>query len=724
MPKRPLCVAFLWHMHQPDYREAQTGAISLPWTRFHAVKDYYDMASHVAGAEAMHATLNIVPSLVDQLETYSSGNANEIQTSLTLRDAASLSQREKSFLLRTFFQLSIDHMLLPYARYRELYDRRGVADDNGEFSAGISMYTTQDYRDLQVWYNLAWCGPELRKDREIAGLLEKGRGFTEDDKRRLMEIQRVFIGRILPFYRHLADSHAIEISVSPYDHPILPLLCDLRSAKESLPSVDLPGDSYSYPQDAAEHIQRALQCYSRVFGRTAQGMWPSEGALSNASLKLARDAGLRWLASDESVLWNSLNRNRELHGQLSLQLKYSAYLWGDGDSGPCLFFRDHALSDLIGFSYRHWNQVDAVSDFLRRLRMIHESLPDDGRCYIVPIILDGENAWEHYPGNGAEFLQMLYRQLVEALDLRTVTFAEFLDLEAHREPLPSVISGSWIYGNLATWIGHPEKNRAWELLAAARRALDSSQREESGGGTIEAAFWEMMIAEGSDWFWWFGDDHQTENASEFDTLFRGHLKKVYRLLGKTPPVDLEEPVKKVHPKILQKNPVHTMTPQVDGLVSDYYEWISAGYAIPGGGESMHRTEHLLEKIYFGFDLKSLYLRIDLAPGTVSAFPLASAIRIRFASPQECILMLERTEHAGWRCTPAVWPAPESVPALAARRILELDFPLNALGVQKATDVTFSISIVDNGHEMERFPSTGLLTLPVDPWGLDQREWIV
>jgi alpha-amylase/alpha-mannosidase (GH57 family) len=724
MPKEPLCVAFLWHMHQPDYRNAQTGEIHLPWTRFHAVKDYYDMAAYVERAGDMHITINLVPSLIDQLNDYRSGNVDEVQAFLTLRDAASLTVREKEFLLRTFFQVSIDHMLRPFARYRELYDRRGAADENGEFTAGIRLYTTQDYRDLQVWYNLAWCGPELRKDPEVAGLLEKGGSFTEDDKKRLLEIQCSFIGRILPFYRRLAESPTFELSVSPYYHPILPLLCDLRAARESQPSIQLPVGSFACPQDAREQIRRALQCCVDNFGRPARGMWPSEGALSDAALELAKEAGLSWLASDESVLWNSLNRERGLHGPLAPQLKYKVYHWGEGDSGPCLFFRDHTLSDLLGFSYCHWDPADAVSDFLGRLRTIHQSLPDDGRYYVVPIILDGENAWEHYPGNGAEFLQRLYRQLVDSPDLRTVTFAEFLELEAHRESLRSIVSGSWIYGNLATWIGHPEKNRAWELVAATRRVFSAGPVEELEPEATKSAFREMMIAEGSDWFWWFGDDHQNENAAEFDTLFRSHLKNVYRLLGKTPPADLEEPVKKARPKIRHKNPVHTMTPQMDGIVSDYYEWISAGYALPGGGESMHRVEHLLEKIYFGFDLKSLYLRIDLAPGTISTFPLTAAIQLSFVFPQKCSLRLERTEYADWRCIPTVWPVPELAPTLAARRILELDLPLNALGVQKATDVTFSISIVDNGHEMERFPLTGLLTLPVDPWGLDQQEWLV
>jgi alpha-amylase/alpha-mannosidase (GH57 family) len=724
MVKKPLCVGFLWHMHQPDYRATQGGEVYLPWTRFHAVKDYYDMAAHVERAGGVNVTINLVPSLLDQLEAYSSGTTNEVQTTLTLRDAAMLDQREKAFLLRTFFQLSPLHMLHPYPRYAELYERRGAADDHGEFSAGLSLYTTQDYRDLQLWYNLAWCGPELRKDPEIAGLLEKGRGFTEDDKKRLLEIQYAFIGRILPYYRHLAESGAVEFSISPYYHPILPLLCDLRAARESLPSIELPSDAYAYPQDAREHIHRALENYSRNFGRSAQGMWPSEGALSNASLALAREAGLRWLASDETVLWNSLSREGRVDGPLPPEWKYTVYRWGDDDSGPCLFFRDHTLSDLFGFSYCHWDPAAAVSDFFGRLRAIHQSLPDDGRHYIVPIILDGENAWEHYPGNGAAFLQTLYRQLAGSSDFRTVTFAEYLDLESHREPLPSVVSGSWIYGNLATWIGHPEKNRAWELMAATRHTLGSAQAQGGKVGDIEDALREMMIAEGSDWFWWFGDDHQTENAAEFDSLFRSRLKNVYRLLGNVPPACLDEPVKKAQPKTRHKDPVHTMTPQLDGIVSDYYEWISAGYAVPGGGESMHRTDRLLEKIYFGFDLRFLYMRIDLVPGTIAAFPLTAAIHISFASPQKCSVMLERTEQGAWRCTPTVWPVPALIPAFEAGTILELGFPLEALGLQAAADVTFSILITENGHEIERFPSTGLLTVPVDPWELDRQEWIV
>jgi alpha-amylase/alpha-mannosidase (GH57 family) len=723
MSKRPLCVAFLWHMHQPDYRKTQTGETYLPWTRFHAIKDYYDMGALAERGGNVHLTINVVPSLIDQLEAYASGTADEVQSILTLRDASALSSEDKAFLLRTFFQLSPGHMLFPYPRYKELWDRRGPAGENGEFPAAES-YTTQDYRDLQLWFNLAWCGPELRKDPEIASLFEKGSGFTEEDKQRLLEIQRSFIAGILPYYRKLSDTGAVELSISPYYHPILPLLCDLRVARESLPAIALPAASYTFPQDAREQIDRALRVYERLFGIPARGMWPSEGALSDSSLALARGARLRWLASDESVLWNSLHRDAGVTGPLAPERGYSAYQWGGGDAGPCLFFRDHALSDLFGFAYYNWNEKDAVADFVARLQAIHRDLPDNGRHYVVPVILDGENAWEHYPENGSVFLQLLYRRLSESDDLKTVTFSEFLDLEKHREPLQSVLSGSWIYGNLATWVGHPEKNRAWELLAAARRSFGSFQLENPDSPKIEPAFREILTAEGSDWFWWYGDDHQTENAAEFDALFRSHLKNVYRLLGKTPPLNLDEPIKKVQARIRNRNPVNTFTPQLDGLVSDYFEWLSAGSAVPGGGDSMHRTERLVDKVFFGYDLHSFYLRIDLAPGKMETSPPGTCLQVHVTAPEKCVLALECTESREWRCRNVHWPHDAESARFAANRIMELALPLEALGVRKPAEVTFFISVLDNDRELERFPSTGLLSVPTDPWGLDQQEWMV
>jgi alpha-amylase/alpha-mannosidase (GH57 family) len=724
MPKRPLCVAFLWHMHQPDYRDSQTGETHLPWTRFHAVKDYYDMGALIERTDGVRATINVVPSLMDQLVAYAAGTARETCAELTLRDASELKDHEKLFLLKAFFQLAPRYMIRPYPRYRELLHRRGTADPTGAYSTALKSYTVQDYRDLQVWYNLSWCGQELRRDPEIAALFEMGRGFSESEKRRLLEIQNSFIGRILPYYRKLSVSGRIELSVSPYYHPILPLLCDLHSAREALPSIQLPPDPYLFPEDAREQIERALQSYAGIFGSAARGMWPSEGAISDSALMLARDAGLQWLASDESVLWNSLRQEGSVSGLLPPELKFCAYSWGDGEAGPFLFFRDHALSDLFGFTYCQWNSDEAVSDFLNRLRIIHRALPDDGRNYIVPVILDGENAWEYYPNNGEDFLDLLYRRLVQSENFRTVTFSEYLHFEKFRRPLKSVAAGSWINGNLATWIGHPEKNRAWEELGSARRFWSSFRLGRDDSGMADRAFHEIMIAEGSDWFWWYGDDHQTENAAEFDALFRSHLKNVYTFLGSVPPVGLDEPIKKVRVGAQFSSPVHTITPQIDGIDTDYFEWLSAGFALPAGGQSMHRADRFFEKVFFGFDLKYFYVRIDVAPEKLLELPSGYSVNVQFISPRECAVALERNEKGDWVCRTLHWPVRGQDPVFAGKKILELGVPMEALGVREPVEVTFFLSALESKREVERFPSSGFLKVLTDPWGLDQQEWIV
>ncbi len=710
-------------MHQPDYGNAETGEITLPWTRFHAVKDYYDMGSRVERARDIRVTINVAPSLMEQLGAYAAGTARDKYAELSLRDASELSESEKSFLLGKFFQLSTERMLRPHARYRELFERRGVPDRQGVYADGLRSFTAQDYRDLQMWYNLAWCGQELRRDPEIARFLERGRGFAEADKRRLLEIQYAFTGRILPLYRRLSESQKAEISVSPCHHPILPLLCDLRSARETLPSLSLPPDPFAFPEDAARHIERALRAYLEFFGTPARGMWPSEGALSDAALEPARDQGLRWLASDEIVLWNSLRKQEYGIASIPPERKYCAYRWGEGEEGPCLFFRDHVLSDLFGFAYHQWRAQDAVADFIRRLRAIRQSLPDDGRFYIVPVILDGENAWEHYPGNAADFFALLYDSLSGSAEFRTVTFSEFLDLETHREPLISVAAGSWIYGNLATWVGHPEKNRAWEVLTAARRYLRSFVVGGGDPAKADSAFRELMVAEGSDWFWWYGEDHQTDNAAEFDELFRGRLKNVYRLLGEEPPLRLDEPIKKAVVGVQYRLPAHTMTPRLDGRVTDYFEWLSAGFAVPAGG-AMHRAECWIDRVFFGFDLGHLYLRIDAASRGWAEFPRTCSLHVQFVSPEECRLALEHEEDGAWRLRTVRWPPTERPPRLAGGKILEMGIPLEALGVREPADILFFVEVLDNGKGIERFPSSGFLTVHLDPWSLDQQEWLV
>jgi alpha-amylase/alpha-mannosidase (GH57 family) len=725
MSKKPLCVAILWHMHQPDYGNSLSGEIYLPWTRFHATKDYFDMAALVAEVPGLHLTFNLVPSLMDQLVAYATGTAKETYIEVTLTDAASLDERQKYFLLRSFFQLPYKDMVFPYPRYTELLERRGAVDGKGEYPAGFRSYTTRDYRDLQTWFNLSWCGRELRKDPEIDALFKKGKGFTEEDKKKLLHLQSSFIGHILPFYRSLMEEHGIELSVSPYYHPILPLLCDTRAARESLPHIPLPSTTFSYPADAREQIRMAVERFSGLMGRQPAGMWPSEGSISDAALGLAREAGLRWLASDEGVLHHSLRRLGRAGDHLTAVQKFSAYRWGAGSAGPVLFFRDHGMSDLIGFTYSKWGADDAASDFVHRLLGIRASVPDDGRHYVVPVILDGENAWEHYPNNGADFLRRLYHLLAATEGLKPVTMSEFLELEPAREELPSVVAGSWIYATLSTWVGHAEKNRGWEFLTAARSFLGTCQKEGCDPERYERAYREMLIAEGSDWFWWYGDDHSTQNAIEFDALFRTHLKNVYRLMGSIHPPELDAPIKKAEAKAQYRSPVYTITPKIDGKVTDYFEWLAAGFAMPAGGDSMHRNDRYFEKVHFGYDKKNFYLRLDLAPSLrqASAQPDV-AFQFHFSYPADVLLSVQLDDNGEWICRALRAPSPDIRTSLGVGKIIELGVGLEDLGVFKPEEVRFAISACEKERELERFPPHSFLSVTIDPWGIDQQEWMV
>jgi hypothetical protein len=448
-------------------------------------------------------------------------------------------------------------------------------------------------------------------------------------------------------------------------------------------------------------------------------MWPSEGSISDATSGMAQDLGLHWLASDEGVLFNSLRKAGR--GGAPLSLEQRCRVWSRA-GGPALFFRDHALSDLIGFTYSGWSAEQAVADFLDRLRRIYDALPDDGHHYVAPVILDGENAWEHYPHNGSEFLGLLYRRLVEADFLKTVTCSDFLELEPHREPLDTIAAGSWIYSCLTTWIGHPEKNAAWEALSAARQAFARYERTSTDAPLRERALREVMIAEGSDWFWWYGDDHQTENAVEFDSLFRSHLKNVYRLIGEAYPIGLDVPIKKADVRTQYRNPVHTISPQLDGKVTDYFEWLAAGFATPAGGGAMHQAVRHLEKVFFGYDTGQFYVRLDFTGG-LQKLPSELSVQLHFAAPKECLMEIDRAG-GQWDCRAFRSSIPDKTAKAAGVKILEMGIPLEALGVEGPAEVRFYVTLLDKDKELERFPSTGFLVVPVAPFGLDEQEWMV
>jgi alpha-amylase/alpha-mannosidase (GH57 family) len=521
----PLSVAFIWHQHQPDYLDPHTGAVRLPWARLHAAKDYMHMAELVAAFPKIHCTFNFVPSLLDQLDAIAGGRWQDEWANLSLKE--SWTADEKQFLLDNFFSIH-PRLLERYPAYVKLRDsaRKDAPD--------------QYFRDLAGWFNLAWIDPgAIQRDAVLSALATKSEGFSRDDIAAIIGTHREIAARVVPFHRELAARGQIEISVSPYYHPILPLLVDQRSAREALPDIPLPGAIFSHPEDAAEQIRRAVSAYTSHFGAPPRGMWPSEGSVSDALVGLIPD-NFTWLATDEGILARShgLAIKRDGDGYVTdPRALYLPYRKGR----LALIFRDEFLADQISFSYHAMPAQDAAHDFVNRLRKIRERLGDDEHAYLVPIVMDGENAWEGFENNGEDFFRALYTLLSNDPTLATVTVSEFLAANPPREEIARLAAGSWINSNFDTWIGGPAHNRAWELLEKTRDACAAARVD---GDRIQQAWNELYVAEGSDWFWWYSPRNNSKQDGIFDELFRTHLRRVYEVIGAPAPEELSQAIRK------------------------------------------------------------------------------------------------------------------------------------------------------------------------------------
>jgi alpha-amylase/alpha-mannosidase (GH57 family) len=571
-------------MHQPFYKDLWTGEYKLPWTRLHALKDYAGMVRILEEFPRIHQTFNLVPSMLMQIEEYATGTATDPFLDCALAPAEDLTESQQNFMRRYLFQANVPRMIHRYPRYRELYEKR-------------EPFSVQEWRDLQVLSQLVWFDEDwVARDPEVIALGRTGGQYSSEDQAVMARKQREALGRVLPAYREFSARGQIEISTTPFYHPILPLVCDSDIAAVSHPGVTLPA-RFHYPEDAREQLRRARSYMGHKLGAVPVGLWPSEGSVSDEALALAADCGFTWAASDDAVL------SRTLGKPAGVELTYQAYLWSQRGREIRMLFRDHYLSDLIGFRYQHMGAVEAAENFLGSI--LHNT---GGRDALVPIILDGENAWEWYEANGRPFLRELYRRISDAPDLQAVTVSEALKRFEAR-PLGAIFPGSWINANFDVWIGAEEDNLAWELLLAAHRAYDDAR--EVPEDMRQLAYEELLIAEGSDWCWWYGPEHNSDNRPEFDELYRDHLSNVYRALGKEPPVALSRPILKAQPGELHEAPSNRIHASIDGEVTSYFEWLGAGrYRPDPRSGAMHGGEPPFREMYYGFDDSYLYVRLD------------------------------------------------------------------------------------------------------------------
>src|SRR6266850_4773525 len=626
----PVRLALVWHMHQPCYRDALTGRTLLPWTRLHATKDYGDMVTVLRRHPRVHATFNLTPVLLDQLEAIASGDS-DLYLDLARKPADRLTAEEQRFLARHFFSVNESRMLEPYPRYRELKARCGIAAGGARGSRERPL-TGQELRDLQTWFHLAWVDPEYRSEEPIRSLFAKGRDFTEEEKKSLLDWGVALAARVIEVYGDAARSGQIEISTSAYHHPILPLLVTTDAPREVSATIRLPQPVFSAPEDASAQVRRAHAAHARRFGAPPTGTWPPEGAVSQEALTILRGEEFEWCASDETVLARALGRPGP-GGQGWAAALYRPYLVETGKGALSILFRDRALSDRIGFLYSSWDPERAAEDFLARVRDAGASARAEGLADpVISVILDGENCWEAYADDGRPFLEALYRGLEGENGVEAGTVGETLARVPPVDALKHVPVGSWIASDLSIWVGHPEKNRAWTELRRLRERFRSVERSGAlPAARVAQAYDEILTAEASDWFWWYGDDHQSAHKDEFDALFRSHLVRAYNLLGLPAPATVRRSLRGAPPEEDDEEHVPYVTPTLDGRDTHFYEWRNAElYDAASDQGAEHRVGGAIRRVLFGLNERDLFVRVD---GVGANAGKARAIRLRFSQPR-------------------------------------------------------------------------------------------
>jgi len=542
-----LPVVLLWHMHQPQYRDALTGQYVLPWTYLHAIKDYTDMAAHLEALPSARAVVNFTPVLIEQLEEFSQRVSEHLRSggplpdpvlALLGPDPVPRDPTERLELMRACLRAQRKQMIERFGPYLEL----ATIAETLATPERVAYASNQLIQDLAVWYHLAWLGETVRRsDPFPTSLSDQGRGFTAPQRRQLLTLIGQQVASIVPRFRRLSERGQCELSVTPYGHPIVPLLVDFQAAREAVPTMTLPHHAgYSGGVErAAWHMEEGLRVFMRAFGVRPSGCWPSEGAVSRPTLEILERFDFHWAATSTNVLRNSLAAVSPQAAEDPLAYNCPYRLPGNSVT---TFFRDDALSDLIGFTYATWHGDDAANHLVSELAQLAHRYAGS-RKHAVLIALDGENAWEHYPFNGYYFLHALYTALASHPLLELTTLSECLSRNVEPLPLGRLVAGSWVHGTLATWMGDPAKNRAWDLLCKAKEAFDRVMQVGSLPPAQRAdAERQLALCESSDWFWWFGDYNPQDAVAQFDRLYRRQLLNLYRLLGLTPPESLSQPI--------------------------------------------------------------------------------------------------------------------------------------------------------------------------------------
>jgi alpha-amylase/alpha-mannosidase (GH57 family) len=707
------------------YKSPLTGQYRLPWVRLHGIKDYLDLILVLGKYPKLHQTVNLVPSLLTQLEDYVAGKASDPYLELLLKPVETFTLEQKAFVVDRFFDGYYPTLIEPYTRYRELHEHREQRGQNW----CLQQWTTQDFSDLLAWHNLAWFDPLYHQDPVIERWLHQQKGFTLADREGIWTKQQQILSGIIPHHAKMQADGQLEIITSPYSHPILPLLANERSARIACPHLHLPRYGFHWEADVVTQLKKARASHTKYFHQDPKGLWPSEQAVSPAILTPILAEGFEWIVSDETILEYSLatpfERDKEGH-LLQPEILYRPYRLETENDSLSILFRDRRLSDLIGFSYSTLDANTAAKDLIAHLETIRNRLPQDSP-WLVTIALDGENCWEYYPEDGRLFLENLYTRLSQHPVLKLVTVSEYLEQFPPTTSLQAeqLHTGSWIEGSLSTWIGDPVKNRAWELLAQARQLIEGHPRAQ------ESTWDALWAAEGSDWFWWYGAGHSSMHDAVFDQLFREHLQFIYQDLGEEVPEVLLHPLEE-HDGLEDHPPQGFIHPIINGHSNDQ-EWARAGRIHVNTSGNRHTG---VRKLWYGCDHFHLYLRMDFNlaeerpphirvywsyPQTASIhpftpplsgtpdqpllnYPFRHALQV-FLWPNLQVKLLEAKDAHHWQ------EIPQQVHS-ALDTCLELSIPWTNLAIQPGRDIQFVVVVINQEEIKEVIPASNLLMMKV------------
>jgi alpha-amylase/alpha-mannosidase (GH57 family) len=712
---------FLWHMHQPYYVNPSSRTAMMPWVRLHAVKGYLDMVSTIAEFPEIRVNFNMTPVLLLQIQELTDGTVTDLWMEWARKPAAELNEHERLEILENFFKIHWDNLVKPFPRYLELLNKRGMQFDRAEARRNLRYWSAQEFLDLQVWFNLAWCGyTALTLFPELEALQKKGRHFTEAEKKRVLDIHGEILSRIIPLYRSAEERGQAEITTTPFFHPILPLVYDSGLAERCLPGRQFPR-RFHWPQDALAHLEMAVQQHTQMFGRAPRGLWPSEGSIAPELIPLMEKTGIEYFCSDEENLFRSLAADPGTFGANPDHIElFQAWRVEYGGSSVNAVFREKPLSDFIGFMAAKNPPQDAANHLLGHLGNIADALPN--RRGVVPLILDGENAWETFADGGQTFLRAFYGGLEKDPKVQTATIENYIKLEPPHKTVRTLHTGSWISSNFDIWIGEDEENRGWNLLGDTRRFL----QEQIDAGrltpqTQKACFHEIYAAEGSDWFWWYGPDFSTENDALFDDLFRLHLRNVYTLCGVLPPAILEEPITSMRVAPLYHKPERPVSRTLSGRRSSFFDWMGAGSYVAGSEQgAMYRSERILRQFFFGNNPDSLFIRFEICEWE------NITIRVDFHGGHSASLEFSPKPETGasrYRFETSDGES-EEIPRLAVGEVAEIAVPLEKLGLNGETLVRFQVKAFQSGLERECYPERVPIEYPLTRKEYALEHWMV